>query len=64
MYRMTEWRKKAGRKIKVRLDDSLLGTEVTDQAEYPETIREVLASMRDKTDSKNRDHAIARNLLW
>jgi 7-cyano-7-deazaguanine synthase in queuosine biosynthesis len=62
MYRMAEWRKKVGRKIKVRLDDSLLGTEVEDQAENPETIRDVLAAMRDKTDAKNRDDLL-RDIL-
>lgn len=62
MYRMADWRKKSGRKIKVRLDDSLLGTEIEDQAENPETIRDVLAAMRDKTDAKNRDDLL-RDIL-
>ncbi len=62
MYRMADWRKKTGRKIKVRLDDSLLGTEIEDQAENPETIRDVLAAMRDKTDAKSRDDLL-RDIL-
>jgi hypothetical protein len=62
MYRVTEWRKKAGRKIKVRLDDSLLGTEVDGQAENPETASDVLESMRDKTDEKSRDDLL-RDIL-
>jgi len=62
MYRMIEWRKKVGRKIKVRLDDSLLGTEVDGQAENPETANDVLASMRDKSDEKSRDELL-RDIL-
>lgn len=62
MYRMADWRKKVGRKIKVRLDDSLLGTEIEDQAENPETMREVLAAMRDKTDAKSQDDLL-RDIL-
>ena len=61
LYRMMEWRKKTGRKIKVRLDDSLLGTDV-DDAENPQTIRDVLASMGDKTDEKSRDELL-RDIL-
>jgi hypothetical protein len=62
MHRMADWRKKVGRKIKVRLDDSLLGTEIKDQAENSETIRDVLAAMRDKTDADNRDDLL-RDIL-
>jgi hypothetical protein len=62
MYLMIEWRKKTARKIKVRLDDSLLGTEVEGQAENPETARDVLAAMRDKTDEMSRDDLL-RDIL-
>ena len=62
LYRMVEWRKKTARKIKVRLDDSLLGTEVEGQAENPETAADVLAAMRDKTDEKSRDDLL-RDIL-
>jgi hypothetical protein len=62
MYRVIEWRKKVGRKIKVRLDDSLLGTEVEGQAENPETAADVLAAMRDKTDEMSRDDLL-RDIL-
>lgn len=55
MFRLADWRKKSGRKIKVRLEDSLLGTDVGDKAENPETIRDVLDDMRSKTDSRTRD---------
>jgi 7-cyano-7-deazaguanine synthase in queuosine biosynthesis len=62
MYRLVEWRKKAGRKIKVRLEDSLLGTEVKNKPENPETIRDMLDAMRDKMDSNNRDDLL-RDIL-
>ena len=61
LYRMMEWRKKTGRKIKLRLDDSLLGTGV-ERAENPVTIREVLEHMRDKADEKTRDELL-RDIL-
>jgi len=61
MYRIIEWRKKTGRKIKLRLDDSLLGTGV-ERAENPVTIREVLEHMRDKADEKTRDELL-RDIL-
>ena len=59
---MIEWRKKTGRKIKVRLDDSLLGTLVKGKAENPQTIRDVQASMQDQTDEKSRDELL-RDIL-
>ena len=62
LYRMIEWRKKTGRKIKVRLDDSLLGTLVKGKAENPQTIRDVQASMQDQTDEKSRDELL-RDIL-
>ena len=62
MYRMYRSRKTAGRKISVRLEDSLLGTEVEDQRENPETIGGVIDAMRNKTD--NRDYAeLFRDIL-
>ena len=61
LYRMIEWRKKSGRRIKVRLDDSLLGTDVG-EAENPQTIRDVLDSMRDKTETESRDDLL-RDIL-
>lgn len=62
MHRMVEWRKKSLRKIKVRLDDSLLGTEVDGQAENPETIRDVLAAIRDGDDARSHDDLL-RDIL-
>ena len=62
MFRMAEWRKKQGRKIKVRLEDSLLGTEVEDQAENPGTIADVLAAMRDKADTGSQEDLL-RDIL-
>jgi len=48
MLKMIEWRKRQGRMIKVRMEESLLGTEVEGQPENPETIQAVLAKMREK----------------
>jgi hypothetical protein len=62
MYRMVEWRKKSLRRIKVRLDDSLLGTEIDGQAENPETIRDVLAAIRDGDDARSQDDLL-RDIL-
>jgi hypothetical protein len=62
MHRMVEWRKKSLRKIKVRLDDSLLGTEIDGQAENPETIRDVLAAIRDGDDARSHDDLL-RDIL-
>ncbi len=62
MYRLVEWRKKSARKIKVRLDDSLLGTEVDGETENPETIRDVLAAMRDGDDTRRHDDLL-RDIL-
>jgi hypothetical protein len=56
MYRMADWRKKTGRKIKVRLDNSLLGTEIHGQSENPETVHAVLEAMRDKTVPEDRSN--------
>jgi len=61
MYRIIEWRKKTARKIKVRLDDSLLGTDV-ERAENSVTRREVLEHLRDKADEKSRDELL-RDIL-
>lgn len=62
MFRMSDWRKKQGRKIKVRLDDSLLGTESQDQPENPETIQSVLLAMRDKEDMGSQEDLL-RDIL-
>jgi len=62
MYRLVEWRKKSARRIKVRLDDSLLGTEVDGGTENPETIRDVLAAMRDGDDTRRHDDLL-RDIL-
>jgi len=63
MFRMVEWRKKIGRKIKVRIEDSLLSGEPNDQAENPETIRDVLTRIEDQ-EVDNRDYPdILRQIL-
>jgi len=51
MYRLVEWRKKVGRRLKVRLEDSLLSGEPNGESENPETIRDVLARMKDRRSS-------------
>ncbi len=53
MKRMVGCLKKANRKIKLPLNDSLLGTEIKDQSENPETARDILENMRQKTDTAN-----------
>lgn len=54
MFRIVEWRKSVGRKIKVRLEDSLLSGEPNGREENPETIRDVLARMKDQeVDSRD-----------
>ena len=51
MFRLVEWRKATGRKIQVRLEDSILSSEA-EGAENPETIASVLGKMRgDASDS-------------
>ncbi|HEU5070882.1 MAG TPA: hypothetical protein VFV96_10795 [Verrucomicrobiae bacterium] len=46
MWRFIEWRKRSGRHIKVRLDESLQSGESGGQAENPETLRETLESVK------------------
>ena len=54
MSRLVEWRKKVGRKIMVRLGDSLLSGEPNDRAENPQTNQEVLAKIKSGgIDSRN-----------
>ena len=45
MFRMVEWRKAVGRKIQVRLEDSVLSSE-SDGAENPETLAAVLDKVK------------------
>jgi hypothetical protein len=53
MFRMVEWRKATGRKIQVRLEDSLMSSDGSD-AENPETLGSVLARMREQgSDSRS-----------
>jgi hypothetical protein len=47
MFRLVEWRKATGRKIRVRLEDSLQSGDGSD-AENPETLGDVLAKMREQ----------------
>ncbi len=63
MYRLVEWRKKVGRRLRVRLEDSLLSGEPNGESENPETIRDVLARMKDQ-EVDGRDYpAILRDIL-
>jgi hypothetical protein len=58
MFRLVEWRKKIGGKIKLRLDDSLQSGEPSDRPENPKTIRDVISQ------SSSRDYpTILRQIL-
>jgi hypothetical protein len=53
MFRMVEWRKATGRKIQVRLEDSLMSGE-PGEGENPETLGDVLLKIRqDDADAKS-----------
>ncbi len=61
MFRLVEWRKKTGRKIIVRLDDSVQSGEPNDEAENPVTMAAVLEGI---ATSDSRDYpAILREIL-
>jgi len=63
MYRMVEWRKKSGRKLKVRLEDSVAFGDSGGNPENPQTVREVLSEIKDGA-ADNRDYpALLRDLL-
>jgi hypothetical protein len=48
MFRLVEWRKATGRKIQVRLEDSLVSGAAGESGENPETIGDVLAKMKER----------------
>jgi hypothetical protein len=52
MYRLVEWRKAVGRKITLRLEDSVQSGEPNDKPENPETIGGVL-DMMSQADSRD-----------
>lgn len=53
MHRLVEWRKASGRKIQVRLEDSVQSG-AGESAENPETLGAVLAKMRvDGSDGRS-----------
>lgn len=61
LYRLVEWRKKVGRKIMVRLEDSVQSGEPNENAENPQT---VVALMDRITQGDNRDYpGILREIL-
>jgi len=61
MARLVGWRKKAGRKIKVRLEDSVQSGEPNDEAENPVTVGAVLESI---ATADSRDYpAILRQVM-
>ena len=61
MFRLVEWRKKTGRKIIVRLDDSVQSGEPNDETENPVTVAAVLEGI---AASEARDYpAILREIL-
>lgn len=47
MFRLVEWRKAQGRKLKVRLEDSIAFGDSGGSAENPHTVEEVLTEMKD-----------------
>ena len=63
MFRMVDWRKKTARQMNIRLEDSLLSGEPSDEAENPQTIHDVLTRMKEESID-NRDYpAILRQIL-
>ncbi len=61
MFRLVEWRKKTGRKIVVRLEDSVQSGEPNDEPENPVTVAAVLEGI---AASDSRDYpAILREIL-
>jgi hypothetical protein len=52
MFRLIEWRKGSGRKMKLRLEDSLQSGEPGEAAENPETIEAVLTQIKE-ADSRS-----------
>ena len=63
MFSMMAWRKKIGRKIKVRIEDSLLSGEPNNQAENPKTIRDVLTRMKEEAVDRRDYPDILRQIL-
>lgn len=63
MFRIVEWRKKIGRKIMVRMPDSILGLANKKESENPQTISDLNQANRDRiTESK--DHSeLLRDIL-
>jgi hypothetical protein len=59
---MVEWRKKSGRKIKVRLEDSLQSGEPSDQTENPETNNDILNKIKENQIEQDRP-ALFRDIL-
>lgn len=63
IIRMVEWRKNIGRKIIVRLPDSILGTANKNQPENPDIIKDVKQSHKDKA-AVSKDHSeLLREIL-
>ena len=62
MFRMVEWRKATGRKIHVRLEDSLMSSDGSN-SENPETLASVLAKMKEQ-GSDNRGYADILRQVW
>ncbi|MEI6074607.1 MAG: hypothetical protein WCS94_03480 [Verrucomicrobiota bacterium] len=61
MFRLVEWRKKVGRKILVRLEESMQSGEPNDNPENPETVGDVLD--RIATTDRRDYPAILREIL-
>ncbi len=62
MYRMVEWRKAVGRKIQVRLEDSVMSSDA-DGAENPETLASVLDRVKSGSLGSEVYPSIAQQVL-
>ncbi|MBI5386786.1 MAG: hypothetical protein HZA90_19110 [Verrucomicrobia bacterium] len=63
MWRFVEWQRTQERKIKVRLDESLLSGDSGGAAENPETIRAVLTKMKEEAVDRRDYPEILRQIL-
>lgn len=63
MFRLVEWRKRSGRKLKVRLEESLQSGDAGELAENPETLQEMIDQLKGN-DVDSRDYpAVLRQIM-
>jgi hypothetical protein len=63
MFRLVEWRKAQGRKLKVRLEDSIAFGDSGGGTENPHTVEEVLTEMKDGAVDSRDYPALLRDLF-